>query len=185
MAQVLTNKLSLVVAATMSNALDLTTQKADINLALAIADLASGTGLNKADKRWSDTRSLASGVYETISMYNFSIGANGGAQGAAGTDDLGAAIICATIKAIIIINNSTSAGEIFTVGGVGASSGFTSFLSPNTATAPVGPGGALIKTSPSSAGMTVTSDTVNCLLKIKNDGSGANTYKIIVIGASA
>jgi hypothetical protein len=180
MAQVLTNQLRLQLALAMTEALDKTTRSAPINATMTLADLASGTGLNKADKRFTDSRTLASGVSETISMYNLAI--NGGA---AGVDDLGDAALFATIKELIIVNTSTAAGEKLTIGGEGSGATWNSpFAASDTGQVTCGPGGHVMFGDPSSAGMAVA-NTTNHLLKIKNDGSNSITYDIYIIGASA
>lgn len=150
-----------------SNALDLSTveDNGQLNLSDTLAD---GVVIDTADKKFTDTRSLAA-TSENLDLA-------GGL-----TDAFGATITFAKIKAIIIKNNSTTPGENLTIGGH-ATAAFPLF-SDVTDKYVLGPNGVFLIWEPSLAGKTVTATTGD-LLKI-DSGAATISYTIIIIGTSA
>jgi hypothetical protein len=161
--------------------LDLTTVDDTLSsLAIAAATLTNGPGLNQGDQLFHDRRTLATTATETIDMFDFAISA-----GAAQLDSLGNALAMDRVKVFLFFNRSTTAGETFTIFGEGTGAAWNSPLNgSDTAKAIVGPGGVLLLTNPSAAGMAVA-DTTNHLFKVENTGAGSNDYDIIVVGANA
>ncbi len=135
--------------------------------------LASGTGAGKGNQMYLDTRDLNS-TTEDINVY---------APGVAGLDVFGVAFTIATVKLCIVLNNSATESQTLVLGNKAATSGWTTFLSPNTATMVV-PGGGFVAFGDSGAtGMIVGNSTTNHLLTVTN--SAHFTYTIIIIGATA
>lgn len=136
----------------------------------AAVDLASGTGDNQADRVFSDTRTLAASATEDLDL--------------AGTltNPLGAAVVFAKIKAILIKAAAGNTNNVV-VGGAAA----TQFVGPFgavTHTISVPPGGQFMISAPK-AGWAVGAGTAD-LLKLANSGAGTGvSFDIVVIGTSA
>lgn len=171
----LTAKVEVNIAALLQATLDLVTPSCSFPLTYTPLNLTSGTGVNQADKIWSDTRSIAASSSEDIHVYDFS----------GGTDALGGTLALARVKMLLIVNKSTTAGDILRVGGKANSTAWTSpFNGSTTATVDVAPGGLLLLAAPSAAAFSVSDP--NHVLKIANVSTANSvSYDIIVIGASA
>ena len=133
--------------------------------------MADGTGSGQCDKIWHDTRTLASGAADSLDLT------------ALATSLFGANITLplVKVKAILVKNRATTAGENLTIGG--AASAF------------VGPFGAAAHTIACPAdscvllinrltGWMVTDGSAD-VLKIANAGAGSVTYDIAIVGTSA
>lgn len=134
----------------------------------------NGTGANKCNQLWADTRTLANGASEDIDVYN-----------PATADAVGNAFTIATVKGLIIINNSTTESDTVTIGGKGTTAGWTSFLSANTYTAKITGGATLILMQPGSTGYVAGASTTNHILTVAATAATSLTYTIIIIGATA
>jgi hypothetical protein len=136
----------------------------------ALNRLTEGTTSNKADKLFSDTRTISASSSENLDM--------------AGTltDPFGVTLTFATVKAIYVKASSANTNNVC-VGGA-ASNGFLGPFSDATDIACVKPGGVLLITAPAT-GWTVTATTGD-LLKVANSSSGSSvSYDVVIIGTSA
>ncbi|MGW1661056.1 hypothetical protein [Streptomyces microflavus] len=155
----------------LSAALDLGTSKAPQALSRSVS-LGSGTGAGKADRIWSDRRTLAASGTEDLDLAGVLL------------DAFGAAVTFARIKGLVI---AAAAGNTNNVIVGAASSNPWATLLGATHTLTVRPGGFVaVGTGVADAtGYAVTASTGD-LLKIANSSSGtAVTYDIHIIGASA
>ncbi|MBI1899747.1 MAG: hypothetical protein HYS13_01375 [Planctomycetia bacterium] len=152
-------------------ALSTLNDQAALEFAAAIAD---GVGDSQADKLWHDSRSV----------------------GASASDDLDLTALVSTIfgssvtinfakvKAILIVNLSTTAGQVLRVGGAGAGQAFAApFASDAAGKVEVGPNSCLLL-SHQKDGWTVTPGTGD-ILRVNNPNLAAVTYKIAIVGTSA
>lgn len=180
MARALTFKLTKTLDWTYTNAVDLSTPTDAKTLSLIDTNLTSGTGKDKADRLWHDTRTLTATTSEKIDMYDLAIDG-----GAAGEDSLGQTVAAAVVKSITIRNKNTTAGNDLKVFGEGSAAAWNSPMDgSDTAKVVIGPGGSLTLEAPAAAGYAVA-DTSNHLLKIDNPGASSITYDIIVVFATA
>jgi hypothetical protein len=167
----LTTLLTLQLDCTLSSTLDLGSSTARIRKLLEGVALTDGAGLNQANRVFSDTRSLNATSSESLDLFDF-----GGAR-----DPLGALFALSKIKAILIANKATVAGQVLTIGGEGSSAEWESALGAG-GTLQVQPGGVILIWAPSAAGYAVA-DATNHLLKIDNPNAAAVSYDIVVVGA--
>lgn len=145
-----------------------------LNALQALVTLTDGTGLNKANLLYIDTRTLAGGATENLNMNTL-------------VDPMGVAQTWLSVKFLAVILNTTTVGASLQVGGLAATTAWNSFINASDdAEITLGPGGALILSNPSALGYAVT-DVTNHLLKILNDSSPSisETYTVIAIGATA
>ncbi|MET7412516.1 hypothetical protein [Streptomyces rubiginosohelvolus] len=152
-------------------AIDLGTSRAPQALSRSMS-LASGTGAGKADRVFSDRRTLAASGTEDLDLAGVLV------------DAFGASITFARIKGLVI---AAAAGNTNNVVVGAASSNPWATLLGATHTLTVRPGGFVaVGTGVADAtGYAVTASTGD-LLKIANSGAGsAVTYDIHIIGASA
>lgn len=170
----LTGTIRVLTNLTNTQSLDLSTPRDDIAVELA-STLTSGTGANQANSVFTDRRTLASSATDDLDVYDF-----GGTR-----DALGQVFTNARVKAIIVYNRASTAGENIRVGGNGTSAAFNvPFNASDDASVVVGPGGVLAMINPSAAGWAVA-DSTNHLLRITNAGAGSIDYDVIIVGANA
>lgn len=154
-----------------TSALDFSTVRDDGQLVLSDS-LTDGVIVDKADKKFTDRRSLAA-TTENLDLA-------GGL-----TDAFGVTLTFAKVKAIAIRNNNTTAGENLTIGGGSDGSGTAAF--PLFAHASdkytLGPGGIFFVWEPSLAGKAVTATSAD-ILRL-DSGASTVSYDIIIIGTSA
>jgi hypothetical protein len=130
-----------------------------------------GTTVNKADRLWQDSRTLAASTSEDLDLA-------GGL-----TDAFGAAITFARIKGLFIAAAITNTNNVV-VGGA-SSNAFINWVGNANDVVNVRPGGILALIAPDVTAYAVTATTGD-LLHIANSGAGSSvTYEIIIIGASA
>ncbi|MEU4171017.1 hypothetical protein AB0F46_29570 [Streptomyces sp. NPDC026665] len=155
----------------LTQALDLGTGSAKQSLSKSMS-LASGTGAGKADKLFSDVRTLAASGTEDLDLAGVLL------------DAFGTAITFARIKGLVIAAAKENANNVL----VGAASGSPwATLLNSTGVITLRPGAFLaVGTGLADAtGYAVTATTAD-LLKIANSGAGTSvTYSIHIIGASA
>jgi len=166
MAVELTTTLRLTLTGTLESINDLSTTRDEVS-ASGNDTLATGNIVDTADAIWSDTRSLAA-TTEDLDL-------RGGL-----TDAFGRTLQLATIKALYIRNNNTTAGHNLTVGD---GTNGVALYGAAAGTKVIGPGGIELIWEPSLAGVTVTAGTADI---IKLD-AGANTisYDIVIVGTIA
>ncbi|MGY0023751.1 hypothetical protein ACVHNB_32880 [Streptomyces sp. YJ-C3] len=157
--------------AELTSALDLGTAKAAQSLSRSMS-LASGTGAGKADRVFSDRRTLAASASEDLDLAGVLL------------DAVGAAITFARIKGLIV---AAAAGNTNNVVIGAASSNAWATLLGATHTLTIRPGAFVaVGTGVADAtGYAVAAGTGD-LLKVANSAAGtAVTYDIHIIGASA
>jgi len=135
----------------------------------AAITLTDGTTTGKADKAWSDTRTIALSSSEDLDL--------------AGTltDPYGATVTFVTIKAILIKAAAGNTNNVV-VGAKGAG-GFVGPFLANTCSVAIEPGQIFMITS--KVGWPVGASSTD-LLKIANSGAGTGvTYDVILVGCSA
>lgn len=168
----LTSKISLIVQATLTKALDLATGSVPL-LKSYEATLQTGTGAGQADRIFHDTRTLAASGSEDLDLAGVLL------------DGFGDALTVVKIKAIVISAAAGNTNNVL-VGGVAA--GVASFLSPAaTGIITVRPGAtfAVFAGQADASGYAVTATTAD-LLHIVNSAAGTSvTYDVIVVGTSA
>jgi len=142
------------------------------SLAQAVAaaiTLTDGTTTGKADKVWSDERTLALSTSEDIDLAGALL------------DPYGATITFATVKALMVKAAPGNTNNVV-VGAKGAGGWVGPFLA-NTCSLAIEPGQAVLITS--KVGWAVGAGATD-LLKITNGGAGTPvTYQIILVGCSA
>lgn len=166
MATTLTANVSLAVAATLSDSLDIgsVTYPANYTYNMLLTD---GTGANQAKQIWTDTRTLTASSTENLDLSGTLVNA------------LGVTLVFTKIKAVIVVADSGNTNNV-NVGGA-ASNTMLLFGDP-TDIVPVRPGGMFALTAPDSTAYAVTAATGD-ILKVANSSSGTSvTYTIIVIG---
>lgn len=151
-----------------TSALDLGTASLPFGLSVEHS-LTDGTTAGKADRVFTDKRTLAASATEDLDLAGVL------------TDAFGATITFATIKAVIIraLAANTNAVNVTRP----ASNGIALFLAAGDGIA-LKPGYAFAWFG-SGAGVTVTADTGDLLTLTNAAGSTSVTYEIVVIGTSA
>jgi hypothetical protein len=149
-------------------ALDFGTPTSVVN-ELHTISLASGTGLNSADMRFSDTRTLSTGANEDLDLAGALTGA------------LGNTLTFLKLKLLYIRASSANTTNI-TVSRPAANG--VPFFSAGSDALVLKPGGVFLFTDPSAAGVTVTAATGD-LINIANSAGASGIYTIHVVGASA
>jgi len=166
-----TGNVQFVISSQATKALDLSTPSDTISFQTKYS-FTDGTGANKANQHWSDTRTLADGASEELDLA-------GGL-----TDAFGDTVTFTKIKTLYIRNNSADANLI--IGGA-AANGFTAMFGGTDDTLILPAGAAVMLCASSHAtGYAVTADTGD-LLQIEHDGTGDDslTYDIVIIGEVA
>lgn len=161
----LTAKMVLNINIDYTSARDLGTATLPIQLARGLT-LTDGTGANKGDICFDDTRTLADGANETIDVRSI-------------TDAYGTALTFDIIRGLYIKNNSTDSGLLV---GAAAATQLVLFAAPASDILLIPPGGEFFMTWPDATGLDTT---VNKDLKLEHDAVGAAvslTYDIIIVG---
>lgn len=178
-----TIRVSAAITAQLANTLDGGSISATANQGFGVSPtLESGTTANKADVIWSDTgRSITSGANDDLDLYDLGavdIGAG------AGRDAVGQSIAIAEVVAVLIVNKSTSTGNLL-VGGEGTTAAWNSPFNgvDTTVFGPLKPGGFVAFSSPTDPAYAVA-DTSNHILRLTASG-GAVEYNITILGRSA
>jgi hypothetical protein len=144
----------------------------------SLGSFINGTAANQANRIWQDQgRPITSGANEDLNVYSYAgIDIGGGA----GNDALGQAMALIEIVALLIYNQTGSAGNLL-IGGQGTANAWTSWISSNAATlGPVKPGGLFQLGMPGQPAMAV-GNANNNLLRVAASG-GNVTYNIFILG---
>lgn len=168
----LSSAASVSIAGALSTAFDQGRATFPFSLGRSVS-LADGTGAGKADRVWTDTRTLAASASEDLDLAGSLL------------DAFGAAVTFAKVKGLLVVAAPGNSNNVI-VGGA-SSNGFVSWVGGATHTVTVRPGAALalIAGDADATGYAVTGGTAD-LLKIANSGAGsAVTYSIAVLGTSA
>lgn len=155
--------------ATLNNQLDLQLASSPITYATSLG-FSSGTGVNQADKIFSDHRTIAPSGTDDLDLAGVLL------------DPLGATITMARLKGLIVKAAAANTNNV--VMGVG-SNPITTILGGTTPTLNIRPGGVLALFAPDAVGYVVTAATAD-ILRFANSGAGTVVdYDVILIGASA
>lgn len=158
-----------IIAALIGSA-DLASARADL-AALDDIQLPSGTSSGRADLLFADERTISASSSENLDLTGGSL-----------SDPVGAALVFAKVKAILIEADDGNTNNVV-VGNAGANP-FVGPFDDGTVTITIPPGGRLLLAAPSS-GWAVTVDTAD-ILKVANSGAGTGvTYRIVIVGTSA
>lgn len=151
---------------TSTNALGSVTFSFDQN---KLTQFTPGTAALKADKLFSDRRTVAASSSENLDLAGVL------------TDPFGATLTCVKVRWIYVAAASTNTNSVL-VGGA-ASNAFLGPFADATDILTVQPGGTLLLTAPT-AGWTVTASTGD-LLKVANSSSGTGVTYDVVIGCTS
>lgn len=156
------------IAGSHTSALDLATAEMPFNVAFATA-LADGTGLDQADRIFTDTRTITASSTDSLDLA-------GALTNAFGT------VTFARIKAVLVKAAAANTNNVNVTRP--AANGVPLFLAAGDGI-PVRPGGVFLWMAPDATGVAVTGGTGD-LLDLVNSGAGTSvTYDIVIIGASA
>lgn len=167
----LNSTLSIGASAQLSSALDLTSPSATLNFARSVT-LGSGSGAGKADRMFSDRRTLAASATEDLDLAGALL------------DDLGGTAAFARVKGLIISASKDNTNNV--VVGAASSNAWAALLNA-TGTITLRPGATFCAVAgvADATGWAVTGGTGD-LLKIANSAGGTSViYDIVVIGNSA
>ncbi|MBL1100143.1 hypothetical protein [Streptomyces coffeae] len=167
----LSSSISVSASAEQTSALDLATGSAPLTVRRAV-QLASGTGAGKADRLFSDRRTLPASASEDLDLAGVLL------------DAFGATITFARIKGLYI---AASAGNSNNVVIGAASSNTWATLLNSTGTVTLRPGSFIgVGTGTADATCYAVTATTGDLLKVANSGGSTSvTYDVVLIGASA
>ena len=173
MADVLTLNLNAKIDWVLRETLDLSTVT-DTAAATYTAAVADGTGADQCDKIWHDSIALATGLSTTLDL-----------SGGLTTTIFGTAVAFTfvKVKAVLIVNTSTTAGDELVWNGTIANSWLGPFNGSATSKIEIGPDSALFVSSKKD-GWAVTAGTGD-IITITNAAGGTITYKIVIAGTSA
>lgn len=168
----LRSSLAIAASATQTSALDLTTGSAPINFAKSVA-LSSGTGAGKADRLFSDRRTLAASATEDLDLIGTGL-----------VDAFGATVTFTRVKGLFIAADPDNVNDVL-VGGASSNAWAALFNATGVLRLRPGATAGFIAGVEDATAYAVTAGTGD-LLKVANGGAGsAVEYDIIVIGASA
>jgi hypothetical protein len=139
------------------------------------AALADGTGDGQVDKMWHDERSLSSAQSEDLDLTGLDLTLFGSTV----------TIVLAKVKALLIVNTSTTAGDDLLVGGAGAGNDGWGAPFDGDQDAQVSvPADSVLMLMNKKDGWTVTGGS-NDALRIENTSANTVTYRIAIIGTSS
>lgn len=169
MADTLSSEIKVSCGWILREALDLSTVVDSARLEYSRA-LGDGGGADQASIVWHDQRTLAPGANDDLDL-----------AGGLSNTIFGTAVVASftKIKAIFIVNTSTSAGDRLRVGG-GTNPFTPPFVGSGTAQVEIGADSALLLSSKKD-GWNVTPGTGD-ILRVHNPGSGPINYRIVVLG---
>lgn len=171
MADTLTAELSASLAWVFRDELDLSTV-ADMAALSYDRSLPDGTGADQADKIWHATRTLGASSHDDLDLTALARTLFGASL----------SIGLAKVKALLVINTSTTAGEKLLVGGAAADAFAAPFNGDATSVVEVGPDSALLLANKKD-GWAVTGGSSD-VLRIANPNATSVTYKIALVGTS-
>ena len=138
------------------------------------ATFADGTSANQADRLWYDEREVAASSNDDLDLTALPRTLFGNAL----------SVEFAKIKAILVINLSTTSGDVLRVGGAGSGSAFAApFAGDADAQVEAPPESPLLLVNRGD-GWTVTAGTGD-ILRIQNTAASPVSYRIAIIGTSA
>jgi hypothetical protein len=134
---------------------------------------ANGTGDDQADLIWHDQRLVPASSEDDLDLGELTSTIFGNQL----------TIELAKVKALLIINTSSVAGDVLHVGGAGSAAFNGPFNADDDAVMEVGPGDSLL-VSCKMEGWPVV-DTSGDVLRIANPGASPITYRIAIVGTSS
>lgn len=165
----LTSRVSVELAATLTGTSDFGAPSSRVSFAQQF-DLSSGTGAGKADKIWTDQRTIAASGSEDLDLAGSL------------TDVFGGTITLATVKVLYVKAAAANTNSVV-IGGASATQ--WAALLGTTGTVTLKPGAMLLVACTAANPYVVAAGSTD-LLKVANSSSGTGvTYDIAVIGATA
>lgn len=162
-------RLLLQIAANYTDALDLQSPNAPINLNRQY-NFQDGVGANQANRIWSDTRTIAASSTDTLDLAGVL------------SDAFGATLTFARVKALFVSAHSTNTNNVIVGGG---SNPFVTWVGGAAHTVTVRPGGCFLLIAPDATGYAVTAGTGD-ILQIANSGGGTSvTCDVVIIGGAS
>lgn len=169
MALVLNTTIKLFLNAILQNTVGLSVVQGQINSSPTVT-LESGTGAGKADRVYSETRTLGASANTELDLAGVL------------TDIFGSIITFARIKAILIVAAAANTNDV--VLGAAAATVFRGPLGSDTDTLKTKPGGVTLLVAPDATGWVVGAGTTD-KLKLANSGAGTPVvFDLVIIGAS-
>lgn len=168
MVQTLATKLTVGLTATQTNAVDLGTTAFPLRFSHT-ETLPTGTAANKADRLFTDTRTLAASASEDLDLAGVL------------TDAFGVAITFAKVKGILVEAAEANTNNV--VVGPQATAPFVGPFGADDQTQTIKPGGVYANTAPG-AGWPVTATTGDKINVANSGGTTGVTYKIMIWGTS-
>lgn len=165
----LATDLSVRLAATLTNPLDLSTPADALVKAITLA-LTSGTGASQANMMWHDQRTLSASATEDLDLAGSL------------TNGFGATQTFARVKLILVSAAAANTNSVHVIRP--AANGVPLFLAAGDGLA-VRPGGLFLLAATDSTSVAVTAGTGDLLTFTNSAGSTSVTYDVIIIGASA
>ncbi|MBX7164809.1 MAG: hypothetical protein K1X74_00550 [Pirellulales bacterium] len=132
--------------------------------------MAHGTGAGQVEKLWHDERTIAAGAHDDLVLSNLATTMFGAA----------AAQVLAAVKALLLVNLATAAGDDLLVGGA-ASDPFTAPWNGSSTAQVVLPAGAPLLMAHPSTGWAVAAGAAD-VLRIANATAGPIAYRVVVLG---
>lgn len=167
----LTTNMGMTASGLLTAAGDLSTPSDDLSWRRAVA-LATGTGVGKADKRFTDTRTLAASATEDLDLAGVLL------------DAFGAAITFARVKGLFISAAAANTNNVI-VGAASATAWAALLGATGTITIRPGTTVGVMAGAADATGYVVAAGSTD-LLKVANSAAGTSvTYDILIIGASA
>ncbi len=155
-----------------ADALDLSTISDNAKLEFD-KSTANGTGADQADLLWHDQRAVAAASNDDLDLTALASTIFGSAV----------TVNMAKVRGLLILNTSTTSGEVLRVGGAGAGSALASpFNGDVDAVVEVGPDSCLMLSNKKD-GWAVTAGTGD-ILRIANPNAASVTYQIAIVGTS-
>lgn len=165
----LTSRVSVDLAAVLTGTADFGAPSSRVNFAQQL-DLASGTGAGKADKIWTDRRTIAASGSEELDLAGSL------------TDVFGGTITLATVKALYVKASAANTNSV--VLGAASENAWDTLLG-DAGTVTLTPGAVFLVAATAANPWGVTASTAD-LLKVANSSSGSSvTYDIAIVGATA
>lgn len=161
----LTANINIGVGGSYTSTVDLMSSQATLAFGSHPIALTYGTGLNQADRMFSDTRSIAAPEDLDVS-------------GGALTDAFGTTFTIAELKVLIVCTPSTNTGNVVLFGDAAS----VPVLSAAATTVTLKPGACFVYEDPSAAGTTVTAATGDIIQAAPS--AGTQVYDILIIGSS-
>lgn len=154
--------------------LDLTTISDSSRLQFA-SEFSNGSGDDEADRIWHDQRTLATAATEDLNLTDLTTTIF------ADTVTIG----LATVRALLIVNTASTAGEDLLIGGAGAGgNAWAAAMNGDQDARLVVPADSMLMLVNKKNDWPVTNGSAD-QLRIENGGAGDITYQIVIAGSSA